>query len=768
MTGTPIRSCLLLSTLALSASSGWAQRDSLFAIASTDFPDANLLDSDGDGIDGNGVGPIFVSQTLGNDANPGTRAAPMQTVQAAIFRSRALQQIEVIPNGPLPYRRPIYVATVFGQYGESLVVDDWIPGVYGGYDSVFTSRTAALTRFSKDRPVQMHLTTNRAFEQDFSFQNLSFQGLFIGVFPPPGTHGIGIVIHNLIPGGIGFQNVSVLSPRGTNGTGLTGAAAAGTNGGQGQPGGVFFVSVPAAGGLGGLPAPKGGAGGSSDPFHSGINAESGFAGEGPSAGSGGLGGARGDGVLTVATNGGVGLPGGAGVSGTNGARAASLNDLSGLDGSPGTAGSGGGGGGGGGIYSPSLGSGWSGGGGGGGGAAGQGGSGGKAGIRGGSSFALLSNQTTFIRTNGLSLTTTGGGNGGPGQPGGNGGVGGSGGPGGNGLFVNSLEYSGNGGAGGKGGDGGSGGHGAGGNGGSSIPFVARTGTQGNYVNRTLTVGAAGTGGTSPGISGSNGSATTTAFPNFSVDVFPYDELRTHAVIYCVNSQAGASTATGIPMITEPRPGVAEGFTILSFDAVSAQGGTVTKSGNTFSYTAPGTFTGMDSFAYSVRRESDSQVASGVCAVYVATVSRFVVIPGDYLGSKSGFSGVFEMVEGGRVIRRQPFTTDAGGGFFGLFPVGAGLVDYRIKVGHWLSYGRQFNVALGGGVGFELIPSVNGDVDGDDSITIFDYIDLSESFMLSTGDAGFKPFADLDGDGEVTIFDYIILSGNFGLEGPTGP
>ncbi|MBS1706436.1 MAG: hypothetical protein JST40_11205 [Armatimonadetes bacterium] len=57
-------------------------------------------------------------------------------------------------------------------------------------------------------------------------------------------------------------------------------------------------------------------------------------------------------------------------------------------------------------------------------------------------------------------------------------------------------------------------------------------------------------------------------------------------------------------------------------------------------------------------------------------------------------------------------------------------------------------------------SLNGDIDGDNVVTIFDYVALSNSFDLFEGNANFDPNADLDADGAVTIFDYLILSENF--------
>ena len=60
--------------------------------------------------------------------------------------------------------------------------------------------------------------------------------------------------------------------------------------------------------------------------------------------------------------------------------------------------------------------------------------------------------------------------------------------------------------------------------------------------------------------------------------------------------------------------------------------------------------------------------------------------------------------------------------------------------------------------------MNGDIDGDNSVTVFDYDRLSAAFDASAGDAGYDAAADLDGDGTVSVFDYDILSRNFDLVG----
>ncbi len=73
--------------------------------------------------------------------------------------------------------------------------------------------------------------------------------------------------------------------------------------------------------------------------------------------------------------------------------------------------------------------------------------------------------------------------------------------------------------------------------------------------------------------------------------------------------------------------------------------------------------------------------------------------------------------------------------------------------------------------------LNGDIDNDNAVTVFDYSVLSDYFDRSTSDPlndpawitvgpnGFAPKdADLDGDGAITVFDYSVLSNNFDKSG----
>lgn len=58
----------------------------------------------------------------------------------------------------------------------------------------------------------------------------------------------------------------------------------------------------------------------------------------------------------------------------------------------------------------------------------------------------------------------------------------------------------------------------------------------------------------------------------------------------------------------------------------------------------------------------------------------------------------------------------------------------------------------------------GDADGDNMVSILDYLALSAAFGKESGGQGFDTRVDFDGDRIISILDYLILSANFGLEG----
>lgn len=93
---------------------------------------------------------------------------------------------------------------------------------------------------------------------------------------------------------------------------------------------------------------------------------------------------------------------------------------------------------------------------------------------------------------------------------------------------------------------------------------------------------------------------------------------------------------------------------------------------------------------------------------------------------------------------------------------SGTFGVAAKASHWL---RQVipNVALVGSVTLDF-SLVNGDINGDNEVTLFDFGRLVSAFGSMPSDSNWNPDADLDGDLEVTLFDFGVLVRNFGLIG----
>jgi len=103
----------------------------------------------------------------------------------------------------------------------------------------------------------------------------------------------------------------------------------------------------------------------------------------------------------------------------------------------------------------------------------------------------------------------------------------------------------------------------------------------------------------------------------------------------------------------------------------------------------------------------------------------------------------------------------------------GEYSLRAKARTWLSQSIPVSVTNAGvsGLNYSL---ANGDIDGDDMVTVFDYDKLSAYFdATNTGymfwnmqdaEGNARRDADLDKDGAVTVFDYDVLSKNFDRSG----
>lgn len=463
----------------------------------TDPIDEDFADDNCDGGDGVVESCIYVSASLGDDANGGTRQAPKRTIAGAIEHA--------VTNG-------VPAVCLSGEvYAENVLVASGV-SIYGGFDH--TDPDFAFRR-SADATTTVVAEGTVFYADDIAvdthIEGMRIEALSTGV---PGSSVYGVRLR----AGLGrlyvrYNDLQIAdAPDGNDGgDGAPPPEAIAPSGNDGDDG---FEDDDPAGGSGG-PAPvcaePGGKGG-----------DSGYGSNSPGLpgdpGSGGdAGGAFGAGVspcgtaddgLAPVTNGSPGTNGSVGGGGQSVGRidtgAALYVPSTGLSGTNGTNGKGGGGGGGGGGGPHRQ---WSfdswcvrdrGGAGGSGGCGGIGGKLGTGGDGGGGSFGVFA-AAGRITVSDNEILTGFGGDGGIGGSGGDRQLGGGGGGGGAKDPESTSSSGGVGGSGARGGDGGVGGPGGGGGGGPSICFARASSSQAEYDANSCSTAGAGTG----GLGGSN-------------------------------------------------------------------------------------------------------------------------------------------------------------------------------------------------------------------------------------------------------------------------
>lgn len=500
---------VVMGTTYIRASSGGVSDSAKIVVvpnSQPDPPDDLFLDTNGDGIDGEIAGAVFVAPPpTGDDGNAGTPDDPKATIAAAIAAAVADAN-----------KDQVYISS--GTYTERVTLVAGI-SLFGGYDAAsdwdrsfsntatIEGDTIAMIGQSISQPTVVDLLTIE------SADNTQLGGNSTGIYLSESTF---VTLRNLTvtagAGGAGIEGTDgapegIPGNPGKNGSIPDGGAGGGTvpspdplqQGGIGGDGGNGAIDFRSDGGSGGTGGGVGGGGGGAG----GLNPD-------PTGDDCNMDGNYGD-PGAVGTD---GLPGAAGAGGDGDGDLVGGRwvGTSGDDGENGRGGSGGGGGGGGSagreqtaVRCVEL----FGGGGGGGGAGGQGGDLGTGGGGGGGSFGVFVYNTTVD----IEASTITSGNGGAGGAGGAGGPGGTGGNGGNGVYGDNIQgaYSGGkGGDGAAGGDGGAGGPGGGGGGGVSYA-VYRAGTSTVTIDgtTTLTAGTGGAGGAAapggnPGTAGSSG------------------------------------------------------------------------------------------------------------------------------------------------------------------------------------------------------------------------------------------------------------------------
>ncbi len=417
---------------------------------------------------------IFVDGTKGLDANDGTKAAPKKTLAAALTAAKTAG-------------KRVYACE--GTYGENVVIDGGVTGVFGGFDCTTWAYDAAKIVGIKP-PAGIPLTVKNAPSARFEDVSIEAANAVGQETDGSGRSSIGVFVAS--SQGVVLRRVNVKAGngtagiKGTTGTNYPAGTAAASAIARNGVSNTCTNATNSLGGSGGTapssgPPPEGpkpGTAGTSTPLASGNALHN---------GSGGLA----QGATTLCGN---GFPGGDGAAEpatnplTSAGSISSTGWLSaaGVRGGTGRPGQGGGGGGGGGsLVSPVD--------GGGGGAGGCGGWGGAPGAGGGSSFALLVFNSAVSAFSSVISSAVGGdaAAGTAGQPGQAGGKG----------FATTCD-------GGVGGSGAGGGGGGGGAGGLSVAIAyygaaptASPDTTRSFAAHGLggTAGAGGVGGTLAGV-----------------------------------------------------------------------------------------------------------------------------------------------------------------------------------------------------------------------------------------------------------------------------
>ncbi|MCL6473850.1 MAG: hypothetical protein K6U75_02170 [Firmicutes bacterium] len=135
---------------------------------------------------------------------------------------------------------------------------------------------------------------------------------------------------------------------------------------------------------------------------------------------------------------------------------------------------------------------------------------------------------------------------------------------------------------------------------------------------------------------------------------------------------------------------------------------------------------------------------------------------DFAGDVTQVPVDVEIREGGNVVRSETVNLDSVGRYT-LTDVEPGTYDIAFKASHWLRVVVPVTVSNSDVSGVDVVLT-NGDIDGDNEVTLLDFGALVAAFGSIPGDSNWNADADLDGDDEVTLLDFGVLVQNFGAIG----
>ncbi len=105
-----------------------------------------------------------------------------------------------------------------------------------------------------------------------------------------------------------------------------------------------------------------------------------------------------------------------------------------------------------------------------------------------------------------------------------------------------------------------------------------------------------------------------------------------------------------------------------------------------------------------------------------------------------------------------------GGTFSFHSNHQGSFDIAAKCSHWLRKDLPNRTIGTGGLSGLTYSLINGDIDGDNAVSLRDYSAFTAAYRSRPGDTNWNPNADLNGDGAVSLTDYGIFNKNFGKRG----
>lgn len=136
---------------------------------------------------------------------------------------------------------------------------------------------------------------------------------------------------------------------------------------------------------------------------------------------------------------------------------------------------------------------------------------------------------------------------------------------------------------------------------------------------------------------------------------------------------------------------------------------------------------------------------------------------EFIGDPSTQSVTIEVRNPGSTSALETHVVTLDGGSQYSFDTAlSGTFDVAAKGSHWLRQTHgNLSITTNITLNFSL---VNGDVDGDNEVSLLDFGALLGAFGSTPGEEAWNPNADLDGDEEVSLLDFGILLRNFGAMG----